>query len=161
MRKLQIAAILLLLMIFVVISFSIQPKDVPQLQLQYIEGGEDHSITALLGTRSWKKWNSAYSADNLHPLDSVGYMPEINKTESLNEIILDFEAAPDKYSVRYWTDDNVGNIEAYESEYTSVEVKGDTITIPESEHGLIYEIHAVWSQGDAFYSFYITKKINT
>lgn len=157
-RKLLIPIILLLLLIFVIIGYNIQPKDVPQLQLQYIEGGEKHKATALLGTRSWRRWNSAYSADSLHPLDSVGFMPVITKTEELKVITLSFASAPDEYSARYWTEDNIGKIEEYETKDTAVEINNNTITLPESELGLIYEIHAIWSQGDAYYSFYITNK---
>lgn len=157
-RKIQIPIILLLLMIFVVISFNSQPKDVPQLKLKYIEGGEKHTTTALLGTRSWRRWTSAYSADSLHPLDSVGYMPEIRKTEELKEITLSFAFAPDEYSVRYWTEDNIGEIETNETNDITVEMIDNTIILPEGELGLIYEIHAIWTQGDAYYSFYITNK---
>ena len=157
-KKLLIAVSPLLLITLLIIIYNVQPKDVPRLQLQYIQGGENHTITAQLGTRSWKRWNSAYSADSLHPMDSIGYMPEISKTKDLNKIILLFEAAPTKYSVRYWTDNNIGNIAAYESDYTSVEVTNNTVHIPEAELGLIYEVHAFWPQGDAYYSFYITNK---
>ena len=54
-------------------------------------------------------------------------------------------------------DSYIKKSEAYEKYYEVVEISDDTFTVPADNKGYIYEVHATWPQGNAYYAFYITK----
>lgn len=135
-----------------------QIKDVPTMLIKYTIDGKTKEVSVNRGTSSWNFKDESVETDGLHPLDSVGYMPEIKKTDGLNDIIISFSSIPTSYTVRSWEDNCIGNEEVYEKDYKIIEYANDTIIIPKDKLGYIYEIHATWPQGNAYYAFYITSE---
>lgn len=128
-------------------------EDIPSLQLVYIGDDRTETITVPRGTASWRYKDRGIESDAPHPLDAVGSIAEIIKTEDLLEIKLDFSSQPTSYTVRCWTLEYIQNNEAYDNFYEEVEITNDTLTVPNDEAGYIYLIHAFWSQGNVYYGF--------
>ena len=147
---------IILLVAMAVIFIKYNNKDVPSMQLEYTLGGKFEKVTVEHGTASWKSMGGGFEADGSHPLDSVGYMPEIKKTDDLKELKISFSSKPTSYTVRFWTDNYIGKEEAYENHFETLKTSNDIITLPNDEKGYIYEIHATWPQGNVYYAFYIT-----
>ncbi|MDD4729787.1 MAG: M56 family metallopeptidase [Dysgonamonadaceae bacterium] len=136
--------------------FSTYLKDIPTMQLKYTIEGTTDKVTVKPGTSSWNYNNESIEIESPHPLDSVGFIPKIIKSDNLNEITVIFSSTPTSYTVRYWADNYIGNEKAYEDFYNVVEISNDIIVLPNGEPGYIYEIHAMWPQGNAYYAFYVT-----
>lgn len=133
-----------------------QIKDIPTLQLIYQQDNKTKKTILPPGTATWHYGDSIIHADAFHPLDAIGKIPEIEK-EDLAEIKLNFSLPPTSYTVRVWTEEYIGNNEAYEDYYEEVDISNDTLMVPEDDLGYIYLVHAFWPQGNVHYSFYVTK----
>ena len=109
----------------------------------------DGSVSAVLGTYSWRYMNTGVTADAIHPLDYNNYMI-LETTDTA--AVLDFEKDPDSIlSVICWSDTFLSSPDA-KSE--TVDFQGDTIQLKPG--GYIYEVAAEWdTNGTAYYSFYI------
>lgn len=142
--------------------------------------GENNSIEALRGTTSWKYQNedgtwAGFEADSIHPLEAKEYMPclkllpVISSSGSHLKVTMQWDAAPDKTSVRCWNEKDWGQPDA-ESEELQVctllvdsNVETAPITSVELKDGnYIYEVIAEWNSheeynGIARYSFYTVK----
>jgi len=159
-----ISIILIINMIFAGCSnsynISEELKEAPEMKLEYTIDEKTTKVTVNHGTSSWKYSNgdgmfTNIESDSAHPLDSVKFIPLIEKTNELKELIISFSLTQDSYTVRRWTDNYIGNEDAYENYYENLELKGNTIVLPDDEQGYIYEVHATWPQGDAYYAFYV------
>jgi hypothetical protein len=137
------------------------PKDkVPYLGLRYITRGDKYNLTALLGTYSWRYENedgtmAGIEADSLHPLDAVKDLPAIIKSDDMSEIELIFSMPPDLFTVRRWLDKYSGDAQAYGQYYEMMEVSNKAVALSNDGNGYVYEIHATWQQGNAYYAFYV------
>ena len=91
-------------------------EDPPALTVIY---GENNSIEALRGTTSWKYQNedgawTGFEADSIHPLAAKEYMPCLELlpviTSSGSHLIvkMQWDAVPDKTSVRCWNEKDWG-----------------------------------------------------
>lgn len=142
--------------------------------------GENNSIEALRGTTSWTYQNedgtwTGFEADSIHPLEAKEYMPclkllpVISSSGSHLKVTMQWDAAPDKTSVRCWNEKDWGQPDA-ESEELQVctllvdsNVETAPITSVELKDGnYVYEVIAEWNSheeynGIARYSFYTVK----
>lgn len=157
MKKFWVYCILILLLVAmaVILINKNNNANVPSMNLEYKSEGKSEKVSVKPGTSSWKNIFRGSQADGSHPLDSVGYMPEIKKTDDLKELKISFSSRPTSYTVRFWTDNYIGKEEAYENYFETIKTTDDMITLPNDEKGYIYEIHATWAQGNAYYAFYI------
>ena len=105
---------------------------------------EGETMYALRGTTSWVGLES----DSHHPLHlrSQEYMPELQTNES--DLTFDFGENPDQISVRYWSDEFVGDEDSYESNFTEVETNSNTMSLPREQGKYIYEVYAAWDSKD-------------
>lgn len=138
-----------------------QVKDVPEMKLEYTVDGEPYQMSILSGTSSWSIDNrdgtiTREETDSPNPLDAAGHLPEIVKIVDLEALKINFSLTPDSYTVRRWKDSYIGNAQAYEDYYEVVEILDNTITLANDGQGYVYEVHATWSQGNAYYAFHIT-----
>lgn len=133
----------------------LQLEDIPDLQLEYIKDDKTEMMNVNHGTISWNFKTSGIESDAPHPLDAIGSIPEIIKTEDLSEIKIYFSSQPTSYTVRCWTEEYIDNNKAYDNYYDDVEVTDDIIALPKDNMGYIYMIHAKWPQGNAYYGFYV------
>jgi hypothetical protein len=140
------------------------PKNkVPYLQLRYMTREDYYNLNALLGTYSWSFENedgitTAIESDSAHPLDSVGQMPEIEKTDDMRIIELKFLIPPTSYTVRRWENKYIGDAQAYEQYYETADVSDNAIVLSDDGKEYVYEVYATWPQGNAHYSFYVTSE---
>lgn len=142
--------------------------------------GENNSIEALWGTTSWKYQNedgawTGFEADSIHPLAAKEYMPclellpVITSSGSHLKVKMQWDAVPDKTSVRCWNEKDWGQPDA-ESEELQVRtllldsnIETEPITSVELKDGnYVYEVIAEWNSheeynGIARYSFYTVK----
>jgi len=85
----------------------------------------------------------------------VGVIPQIKKTDGLKEIKIGFSSKPSSYSVQCWKYSDIKRLDAYEKYCEVVDISDNTFTDPVDNNGYIYEVHAIWSKGDVYYSFYL------
>lgn len=157
MLKKFVGAIILML-ILIMIFISLKKSTVPTMQLEYAIENKTEIVTVKHSTASWNNIIGGIQSDGLHPLDSVGLMPEIEKTDDLKELIIKFSFMPTSYTVRRWKDSYIKNEKAYDY-YELLEISDDKIVLPNDGMGYIYEVHAIWPQGDAYYAFYISNNV--
>jgi hypothetical protein len=117
------------------------------------------------GARSW-----AYStitgtvhmvADSIHPLDSLNFMPKIEKT---NKIRLSISYPPNYYTVVYWPENFIGDPETKEFDFQEANIIDNVINLPNEESGYVFQVKAVWesingikgTQGYANYVFFVS-----
>lgn len=146
--------------------------------LTVINGKE--SIEALKGTYSLTYNNgdgtaTSVEADSLHPLQARELMPELEiKPTPYSSVdplsaYLQWDAMPDKVSVRCWNEDCWGQYDAKSEEIEVNTLSGiddqTLFVIKMKEGNYIYEIIAEWNSseefcGTAHYSFYTASFYN-
>lgn len=132
------------------------------------------SVEALRGTTSWIYDNAdgtstGIASDSMHPLQAKEYMAPLSLMPSYLSHIdpfaacLQWNVAPDKVSVRYWSEDCWGKYDT-EGENIPVMTDGNSADfILELKDGdYIYEVTAEWNSsekysGKVYYSFYTEK----
>ena len=137
--------------------------------------GGNTGIEALKGTYSWRVRNgdgteTGINADSMHPLEAKKYMPYFESPDSSTAQLI-WTTAPDKVSVRCWSDECWGKPDAgseavpaaaFETE-TSDGGYGRGFLFELKGGNCIYEIIAEWNgsgeySGTARYSFYTVLK---
>lgn len=154
MKKIAGAVILLLITITIFVVFT--KFSVPTMKLQYTVEGKTEKVSVKHGTSSWNNIFGSRQSDSLHPLDSVGRMQEIEKTDDIKELHIEFSSPPTSYTARRWKESYIRNEDAYENYYERLDVSDNTIYLPDDGRGYIYEVHAIWPQGNVYYAFYVT-----
>lgn len=120
----------------------------PKIFIEY----EAQKVEAVIGSYSWTIQKAG--DDSVH-IDScsggseelVAYQVEplfVRPGDSLKVVFEDHKGA---YGVKIFRDWIT---------FDSVDVTQDTIIIPEEYGEIIYEIHAIWLEGDAYYAFKVT-----
>jgi hypothetical protein len=155
------------------LNVSEQIMDVPEMPIQYGGGLDVPGLIILVdfikpGTSGWSYFNGNdiinFVMDSKHPLDSSNNLPKIEKTKKIK---ISFSNPPSYYTVRYWTENYIGDASAYEMYFQIMDVKDDTINLPNEELGYIFEVKAVWEsvngikniQGYANYAFFVLGNI--
>lgn len=138
-----------------------QVEEVPIMLLGYTVNGKSYEVNVSSGTASWHYeyedgTGFGVNSDAPHPLDMLGVMPVIDKVDGLKKLSINFTFAPDSYSVRRWIDDYAGNAQEHANDYETVKVSGGAIAISDDEQGYIFEVNAVWPQGNANYAFAVS-----
>ena len=130
----------------------------------------EESVDATKTTTSWHYQNpdgtfTGINADSQHPLDLKETMTDLiirpTPYSSISPLTayLNWKTAPDKVSVRSWSDEHWGNTDA-QSENVNVVVTSDGLTfINLKKDNCIYEVIAEWSAskkygGTVHYCFY-------
>ena len=106
------------------------------------------SITAVLGTCSWETYyeggtKTRHESGSVPPPELAKYQKESLTVEPRSSIVLDFKYKPDDYIVSIWQGDNP----------SIQQVKDGKIIAPQQKGLVVYEIHAIWKEGDAVYAF--------
>ena len=91
----------------------------------------------------------------MHPLDNMSDMSRLDNVLAEHGVEIAFEYMPDHYAVVRWPEEYAGNAEVYDQESEVVIVTDGIITPTTGSGGYIYEVFAVWPQGNARYAFYI------
>jgi hypothetical protein len=139
--------------------------DIPDMTIIY--GTEQLSILVKHGTAGWNYFYNnnitSFVADGAHPLQNYDYMPKIKRTGTVTELKLSFAYPPTKITARYWTNDYIGDVTAFEKYFQVAEVNDNTIVLPTEEKGYIYEVKAEWENtngteraGYSNYAFYVS-----
>jgi hypothetical protein len=138
-------------------------KELPVLYLMYHIEGKPVTTAIQSSQYLWEYYNEDETQTQIigdsffHPLAIVDLLPKIEIPEEMKRVKVSFSIPPNSYNVRYWPDRYAGNKEAELSQYKDLKIVLDTFTIPNDEKGFIVQIYAVWPQGEAYYSLYITK----
>jgi hypothetical protein len=146
--------------------------DVPEMTIEYGPGLDVPGLIRLIewvksGTSYWHYYNGkqiiAINSDSMHPLDNFENMVKIQGTKKIK---IFFPNAPSHYFIRYWNEKYIGDASAYENYFQTMEIKNDTIDLPDLNYGYIFEIKAVWEllngikgEGYANYSFFVTSNV--
>lgn len=157
-KKIGLTAVILLIVV-IILGYKIINKEnkIPKMFIEYNTiNGYTEKVSLNNSTASWKFNFLNVVMDGNHPLDSIGHIAEIKKEDILDEISISFSSTPISYTVRYWPDSYIGNQDAYENYYNIAEILDGKIHLPNDGQGYIYEIHGIWSRGDAYFAFYIT-----
>jgi hypothetical protein len=90
-------------------------------------------------------------------------MPKIERTNTITELKLSFVYPPAKITARYWTNDYIGDVTAFEKHFQVAEINNNIIVLSSGEKGYIYEVKAEWENtngtqrpGYSNYSFYVS-----
>ena len=121
-------------------------------------------IVANIGTYSWIYDNGngtwmGVEADSSHPLEWQEFL--VPMTTSDDTVELYFDVQPQEVSVRCWSDEYWGKVEAEEENVTLSEN-----TLKLKDGGYIYEVVAKWrddnlaAEGTVHYAFYIVKDLH-
>lgn len=119
----------------------------------------NNGIEANKGTYTWSYDNgdgtqSGICADSSHPLEWQEFLIPITTADGTVE--LDFAVQPQEFTVRCWSDEYWGSVEAKEE---AVTVTGNTLELKPG--GYIYEVIATWTgenlaaEGTVHYGFYV------
>jgi hypothetical protein len=139
----------------------LEAKDIPIMFAQYGMEGNIVSTQVQSDYASWMKANpegtmSYTGAESLrHPLDIVGWLTKIEVPDKLHTISFTFTNEPGSFTVRYWQDLYAGKPEAYDIMYENLKVIGNSIALPQGDHGYVFQVHAMWPKGYANYEFYL------
>ena len=118
-------------------------------------------LEANKGTYSWTYDNgdgtqSGICADSSHPLEWQEFL--VPMTTADNTVELYFDAPPQEFTVRCWSDAYWGQVDAKEEK---VSIEGNTLELKEG--GYIYEVIATWTgenlaaEGTVYYGFYVIR----
>lgn len=126
------------------LKFDSQLTEPPNIYFVY----DEKEYLTVRGTSSWFIDNedgtrTGFESDSPGPGDLVKDQEEklvVNEPYNVN---IQFDSIPDKYDIYIWN--GYGDIE-------KVVVENNRITVPNDRVSAIYEIHAFWSQGNAYYA---------
>ena len=122
------------------------------------------AIEANIGTYSWIYDNgdgtqTGICADSSHPLEWQEFL--VPMTTSDDTVELNFDVAPQEFTIRCWSDANWGKVNAKEE---NVNLSGNKLELKDG--GYIYEVVATWTgenlaaEGTVHYGFYIVKDLH-
>lgn len=146
------------------VAGSIVYEQPPVLEVIYYENGQETAAEIKARTYEWTIVSTdgtacTVSSDGISPFDDDN-LTEISVVE--NEILLSFAYEPASYQVEYWSvngeENDVENSEENSEEngveeITSAADKDNKIKLSHKEENCIYEVHAFWKQGNAYYYF--------
>ncbi len=138
-------------------------KYIPVMYIYYIIDDKPITVCVEGNYASWKYidehgMESHTIAENLsHPLDIVDLLTKIKVPYSIRTLKLSFSFRPTSYKVLYWPECYAGIRENYYTNYKYSDVMKDDLIIPLGEPGYIFQVQATWSQGEAYYDFYVSK----
>jgi hypothetical protein len=139
----------------------IQLYSIPIMYLQYPINQEVITYELQANNYTWKYTNpDGVSSDVIgenfqHPLDNVNSLPQIAIPSNQSYIILFFSSTPLSFTSKYWPDCYAGTNEAYHTQYHYLNVMDNTLPLPKDEMGYIFQVNAIWPQGNANYEFHI------
>ena len=121
-------------------------------------------IVANKGTYSWTYDNgdgtqTGVCADSSHPLEWQEFL--VPMTTSDDTVELNFDVAPQEFTIRCWSDAYWGKVDAEEENTT---LSGNKLELKDG--GYIYEVVATWTgenlaaEGTVHYGFYIVKDLH-
>ena len=121
-------------------------------------------IVANMGTYSWTYDNgdgtqTGVCADSSHPLEWQEFLIPMSTSDDTVELY--FDVQPQEVSVRCWSDEYWGKVDAEEENVTLIEN-----TLKVKDGGYIYEVVARWTgenlaaEGTVYYGFYIVKDLH-
>ena len=121
-------------------------------------------IVANIGTYSWTYDNgdgtqTGVCADSSHPLEWQAFL--VPMTTSDDTVELHFDVQPQEMSVRSWSDEYWGKVDAEEE---NAALNGNKLELKDG--GYIYEVVAKWTddnlaaEGTVHYAFYIVKDLH-
>jgi hypothetical protein len=159
------------IVIFALLLFSCysqQIKTPPDMIIEYGYGLDTPGFDIIIKEIKPAPFSWAYStitgtthmvADSFHPLDNLNIPLKIGKT---NKVKINILYPSDYYIVRYWPKSCIGDPDAYEQYFQTIDVNNDIIILPKEETEYIFEVKAVWEsvngikgiKGDANYVFY-------
>ena len=121
----------------------------------------ENSIEAWMGTYSWRYQNEdgtgmGTTADSAHPLEAKECIPYFTSPVSPT-VYLQWDAAPDRVSVRFWDESGWGRPDTESEELPVTQAPAPSVELKNGAY--IYEVTAEWSSaekysGEAYYSFY-------
>lgn len=144
---------------------NLEVKDIPVMYVQYCMNGTIKTAEVPANYANWKYSNpdgtmTDVIAENLmHPMDIVKLLPVMEVPDKLHTLSFTFSYEPSSFRVRYWPDQYAGFREAYDIMYEDLRVIGNSVTLPRGEHGYIFQVHAMWPQGNGNYEFYLVPSI--
>lgn len=126
------------------LNFDSQLKEPPNIYFIY----DEKEYLTVRGTSSWFIENAdgtgtGFESDSVGPTDLVKYQKEKLVVNQPYNVKIQFDSIPDKYDIRIWNDFD---------DTEKVVVENNIITVPKNRESVIYEIHAFWSQGNAYYA---------
>ncbi|TCK92912.1 hypothetical protein EDC19_2068 [Natranaerovirga hydrolytica] len=140
----KLCMILMFVMIIMSSCSSSQLKKPPNVYFVYNE--KEH--VTIRGTSSWSYGTTAIESDSPSSLDLVSYQEESLIVNQSDEIKIKFDVAPNNYRVYKWNDD------LKEKEEETID--NNRITISSDQESAIYEVHAFWNQGNAYYAIEVS-----
>jgi len=141
------------------------PETIPGMTIKVWKVGDLYEIAAWQGVANWfAEYADGTSldvfTDSPHPLQVVPQLPVINRTRGGGSLLdFYFESSPTSVTARRWVTDGETDASDFYN-YANVFVADTTILVPDSDNSYIYEITAMWQQGNSgsfvTYAFYVT-----
>ena len=172
MRLISNFSVLLIVLLVCSCNSSKQIKDIPDLMIEY-ESGLDNSeannfVTYVkYGSASWAygtqfQWRG-FITDAPHPLEKTYNMPKLEMTDKI-KISISYQ--PDYYTVKYWTENYIGDPQTNDQYYQTLDVNDGIITLPNKDLGYVFQVSAIWEsvngikniKGYANYVFFVLGK---
>ena len=175
-RKLIILiSFLVVIMVFAVIFFRLnfailEPRQTPQLSVTLtIDGLPNQHIQALQLSNKWTvvdvrgRYRGGYVASAELTLDFWAFTPwdfsevifYLDCTNGRMELYFSDDFPPDSVYFRRWNAELIGSSVDLWPLNPFVEIENNTIIVSDSANDYIYEVRAVWSQGESIYTFRI------
>ncbi|MCL2234945.1 MAG: hypothetical protein FWB98_00700 [Defluviitaleaceae bacterium] len=114
---------------------------------------QNQAITAIQGVTNWWQGNSGVSFDSPHSLqlseEDLGGAT-LFLEGMCSEISLRFSRQPSYIQVLRWNVDDLGNTDTPPEAFA---VQSGIITVADSHYGWIWQVNAIWEQGDSNYTF--------
>lgn len=140
---------------------NMQLYSIPVLYIQYPINQEIVTYEIQSANYTWKYTNpdgttSEIIAENFqHPLDNINSLPQIVIPFNQPNITLFFSSIPLSFTSKYWPDYYAGANETYHTQYQYSNVIDNTLSLPKDDMGYVFQVNAIWPQGNANYEFYI------
>jgi len=164
-------AIVVFVVIFFRLNFAIhQPRHAPQLSVTLtVDDLPQQHIQALQLSNKWTffdvggRWRGGYTATAELPLDFWAFAPwdfsevifYLDYTNGKIELHFSDDFPPDSLYFRRWNVELIGSSTDLWPLNPFTEVENNTIIINNSGNDYIYEVRAIWSQGESTYTFRI------
>ena len=145
-----------------------QVKSIPELKIEYGYGLDNPELNKSItyvghGTASWRYKKGGIEADTPHPLENTYIMPKLDKTDKIK---ISISYPPDYYTVRYWTENYIGDPQTNNQYYKTLDINKGIIILPNEGLGHVFQVIATWEsvngikdvQGYASYVFFVAGK---
>jgi hypothetical protein len=148
------------------------PENAPQLDILLASDNTAlQPVRAVQLTTSWMFVDDngdvkGYEADSPHtlqlsPNEMTAATLYLEDTSNTMVLLFSDDFPPESISVLRWEkeyarseqDASIQNIDEALRNSTPVEVSGNTISVDDYGHDYIYEVHAVWTNGNSYYAF--------